>query len=153
MIIKDEHELQKLGGVLATVCQPPLIIYLIGQLGAGKTTFCRGFLAGRGYVGTVKSPTYTLVEPYLLDHIHIFHFDFYRIHDAEELELMGIREYFDENAICLIEWPEQGGGYIPKPDIMCKLSIEEHGRRLELQANTENGIQTLNAFNKIKTGM
>jgi tRNA threonylcarbamoyladenosine biosynthesis protein TsaE len=146
MIINDEDELRKVGSALATVCRPPLVIYLLGPLGAGKTTFSRGFLAGMGYEGRVKSPTYTLVEPYHLEHAHVFHFDFYRIHDSEELELMGIRDYFNEQSICLIEWPEQGVGYIPKPDVVCTLTIENDRRRLELKSHSAQGTQILNNF-------
>lgn len=144
--INNETELQKVGAQFASVCRPPLVVYLLGQLGAGKTTFTRGFLVGMGYDGKVKSPTYTLVEPYLFDTVAIFHFDFYRIHDPEELELMGIREYFNDNSICLIEWPQQGLERIPEPDIVCSLTIVDEGRRLELESQSKFGEQILKEF-------
>lgn len=99
------------------------IIYLIGDLGAGKTTFMRGLLKSFGYKGLVKSPTYTLVENYLDLIIPIYHFDLYRLEQPKELELIGIRDYLQQAAICCFEWPDKGVGHIPDPDFIVQLSI------------------------------
>lgn len=146
MIASNETELLKFGEILGQAASAPLVIYLIGELGAGKTTFSRGFLAGKGYEGRVKSPTYTLIEPYHLPGVDIFHFDFYRIQHPEELELMGIREFFHTGSICLIEWPEYGKNYIPKPDLMIQFEIIDDGRRLEIKDCSAQGKAVVEQF-------
>ncbi|MFL0810392.1 MAG: tRNA (adenosine(37)-N6)-threonylcarbamoyltransferase complex ATPase subunit type 1 TsaE [Agarilytica sp.] len=123
-----------------------LVMYLEGSLGAGKTTFSRGVLQGFGHNGPVKSPTYTLVEPYDLKGQKLFHFDLYRLGDPEELEFLGIRDYFAEQYISLIEWAEKGEGYIPKPDLVLKLYVEQGGRRLCATSETERGENILAAL-------
>jgi tRNA threonylcarbamoyladenosine biosynthesis protein TsaE len=139
VMIENEQQMLALAKRLAKVCDPPLVVYLSGELGAGKTTFSRGFLEGLGYQGRVKSPTYTLVEHYPFSNLQVFHFDLYRIHDPQELELMGIRDYFTEKSLCLIEWPEQGGSYLHSPDIQINFIIEHSGRRLEFSTLSEHG--------------
>ncbi|MBA2653805.1 MAG: tRNA (adenosine(37)-N6)-threonylcarbamoyltransferase complex ATPase subunit type 1 TsaE [Gammaproteobacteria bacterium] len=151
MLIPNETQLMSLAGVLAKLCQAPLVIYLQGELGAGKTTFSRGFLSGLGYQGRVKSPTYTLVETYSIDKGVVSHFDFYRIQDPEELDLIGIREYFHRSAICLIEWPELGQDSIPAPDITCVLDITEGGRLLHFLAESMVGKKILADFTNLIT--
>lgn len=121
-----------------------LVVFLEGDLGAGKTTFARGFLRGCGYQGLVKSPTYTLVEPYDLDvDKHIYHFDLYRLSDGEELEFAGVRDYFDGRSVSLIEWPEKAQGYLPEADIICRLDYQGHGRDIKLSAQTTKGNDVL----------
>jgi len=119
------------------------IIFLYGPLGAGKTTFTRGFLRGLGWKSKVKSPTYTLVEPYELDNKKIFHFDLYRVTHVDELEEMGIRDYFTEDAICLIEWPERGGSLLKAPDIACHFAFHDEGRDVRIEALSLKGSEIL----------
>lgn len=132
-----------LGAKLATVCPSHCVIFLYGQLGAGKTTFTRGFLRGLGYQGLVKSPTYTLVESYPLNNGTIHHFDFYRLRDPHELEYMGIQDYFTENTICLIEWPDYGAGLLPSADLSCYIEHRASGREIKLVPGSAQGNHIL----------
>jgi len=135
--IDSEAAMLAFGNKLANACENATVIYLSGPLGAGKTTFARGFLQGLGYQGHVKSPTYTLVEPYQCADQIIYHFDLYRIHDPEELHYIGLQDYSGDT--CLIEWPEQGGDYLPPPDLTCYIKIQHNHRHIELFATTEKG--------------
>ena len=131
---------EALGGELLTVNrQAVTVIYLQGELGAGKTTLCRGVLQGCGHGGAVKSPTYTLVEPYQLAMATVYHFDFYRLGDPEELEYMGIRDYFETGNICLIEWPDKGLGILQVSDLDIAITVVATGRRLNLTPHTAQG--------------
>ena len=117
-----EEDTMFVAGMFAMAIGAGGVIYLEGDLGAGKTTFVRGFMRGLGFLDAVKSPTFTLVEPYELGRGQVYHFDLYRLGHPEELEYLGVDDYFNENALCLIEWPEKGSGYLPDCDIL--LSIE-----------------------------
>lgn len=138
-ILEDDVATVAMGNTLAQLIEPGLVLYLHGDLGAGKTTFSRGVIQGLGHKGNVKSPTYTLVEPYESITIPAYHFDLYRLADPEELEFMGIRDYFNANTLCLIEWPERGQGILPTADIDIEIQYLETKRKIEMTANTELG--------------
>jgi len=144
MMLPTESSVKKLAAKLATVCKLGAIIYLYGDLGAGKTTFARGFLRGLGYRGHVKSPTYTLVESYDTKKASVHHFDLYRIKDPAELEHIGIREYFSKRSICLIEWPELGAPLLPQADLACYMDFAKKGRTIRLHPLTPEGEKIIN---------
>lgn len=137
-----------LGAALARAVQPGLTIYLHGDLGAGKTALTRAMLHALGYGGHVKSPTYTLAEPYVIEiagkSINVIHFDLYRMASAEEFLDAGFREYFNHQTICIIEWPEKAEAVLPPPDINISLSVAGEGRDVELQASSDQGVECLN---------
>ena len=135
LFIADEMEMLALGGRLANEFKT--------SGGAGKTTLARGFLYALGHKGKVKSPTYTLVEPYYIPGHPVFHFDLYRLSDPEELEFVGIRDYLDPTAILLIEWPERGRGMLPNADIVVQISFEKHGRGVKLTEHSVKGSEVL----------
>jgi tRNA threonylcarbamoyladenosine biosynthesis protein TsaE len=132
LFIADEEAMVAFGKRIAEITQGAGLIFLQGDLGAGKTTLSRGIIRGLGHTGAVKSPTFTLVEPYEIGDVRAFHFDLYRLVDPEELEYMGIRDYFDGDALCLIEWPDKGTGFLPKPDLTITITPHDNGRQLKL---------------------
>jgi len=132
-----------LGARLGRASEQGLVVFLRGDLGMGKTTFSRGFIQALGHAGAVKSPTYTLVEPYQLGDWQVFHFDLYRLGDPEELEFMGIRDYFGDFSVCLVEWPERGLGALPLADLVINIVPAGRGRRLTYDAVTGRGRRVL----------
>jgi tRNA threonylcarbamoyladenosine biosynthesis protein TsaE len=136
--LPDEHATEALGVELAQWLADPVnsadkaLVYLHGELGAGKTTLVRGILRGLGHTGAVKSPTYTLLEPY--DAQALYHFDLYRIADSRELEFIGMDDLLAENVVKVVEWPERGGDRLPRPDVEVYLEVDGKARRARLQA-------------------
>ena len=143
LFLADQEATESLGGRLGGCCPGGTMVYLYGDLGAGKTTLVRGLLRGYGHRGAVKSPTYTLVEPYQVASRRIYHFDLYRLADPEELEYLGGRDYFDGEALCLVEWPQQGRGWLPEPDLEVSIHYRSSGRQVDLAAHSERGRRVL----------
>ncbi|UEB96469.1 tRNA (adenosine(37)-N6)-threonylcarbamoyltransferase complex ATPase subunit type 1 TsaE [Pseudomonas sp. HN2] len=139
LYLADEQAMSDFGARIARVTQGHGLIFLEGNLGMGKTTLSRGIIRGLGHVGAVKSPTFTLVEPYEIGDIRAFHFDLYRLVDPEELEFLGIRDYFEDDALCLIEWPDKGAGFLPKPDLTITIGPQDSGRSLKILAEGSRG--------------
>ncbi|MES2758456.1 MAG: tRNA (adenosine(37)-N6)-threonylcarbamoyltransferase complex ATPase subunit type 1 TsaE [Pseudomonadota bacterium] len=141
--LRDEAATAQLGAALARVLVPGLTIYLHGDLGAGKTALTRALLHAAGHTGKVKSPTYTLSEPYQVDlagrRVDVIHFDLYRMSSAEEFLDAGFREDFNKDNICIVEWPEKGEPVLPPPDLKVFLSVRGAGREVELQALSHLG--------------
>ncbi|MGE5386473.1 MAG: tRNA (adenosine(37)-N6)-threonylcarbamoyltransferase complex ATPase subunit type 1 TsaE [Betaproteobacteria bacterium] len=147
-VLPDEAATQRLGALLAPLLEPGLVFYLDGDLGAGKTTLVRAMLRSLGYEGPVKSPTYSLVEFYVISSLYLYHFDFYRFESPEEFFDAGLGEYFDGNAVCLVEWPEKAQGCAPPGDVQFRFVFSGDGRRLEGMATSEAGARCLNALSR-----
>lgn len=136
--------MEALGAAIAREAPAAFTVFLSGQLAAGKTTLARGLVRALGHDGAVKSPTFTLVESYELADRRVHHFDLYRITDPEELEYIGLDEYFDGSALCLVEWPERGAGVLPVADLELRLSVVPAGRQVDAVARTTAGEKLLN---------
>ena len=148
LYLANEQQTVAVGEQIGRCLSAGMTVFLEGRLGAGKTTLTRGMLRSFGYSGSVKSPTYTLVEPYEQFITPVYHFDLYRLGDPEELEYMGIREYFDSGSICLVEWPERGLEFLPEPDVILEMipkknNLGEVGRQLTITTITEKGDSIL----------
>lgn len=147
--LANEKATETLGGLLAECGRQGGVIFLRGDLGAGKTTTARGLIHALGHQGNVKSPTYTLVEPYESLAPAVYHFDLYRLADPEELEFMGFRDFLQSQALCLVEWPEKGEGWLPLPDLDLHLSSLEQARQLRWRACTERGRLMVEPFKQL----
>ena len=143
---------KKLAAIVKNELKQGIVVYLNGDLGAGKTTITRGFVQGMGHIGHVKSPTYTLVEPYDLADWQVYHFDLYRLGDPEELEFMGIRDYFNENCCCFIEWPEKGVGLLANADITINMAYQGEQRTVEFHAHNALGKSVLTVLENANVG-
>ena len=141
--LPDEAATQRLGEMLAPLLQPGLVIFLEGDLGTGKTTLVRALIRALGYAGPVKSPTYSLVEVYVISSLYLYHFDFYRFESPEEFLDAGFDEYFNDTAVCLVEWPERADGCVPAPDLRLRLHHAGLGRVLEALADSPEGTQCI----------
>jgi tRNA threonylcarbamoyladenosine biosynthesis protein TsaE len=145
--LDDEAATRVLGARLAEVLTPGMSVHLSGDLGSGKTTLARGLIRAAGFPGRVKSPTYTLVEPYQDSRLSLYHFDLFRFHDSREWRDAGFGECFNERSICLVEWPERAAGLLPPPDLCVRLRIPPGGgRAATIEAGTERGRACLRAL-------
>ena len=134
---------------MAVCIVPGLRIYLRGELGSGKTTLIRGLLRALGVKESVKSPSYTLVELYVVSRLHLYHFDFYRFLDSREFDDAGLAGYFHGEGVCLVEWPERAGAALPRPDLEIGLSYTGAGREIGVSAHSEAGARCLTRFQNV----
>jgi tRNA threonylcarbamoyladenosine biosynthesis protein TsaE len=144
--LPDPESTMRAGGALAAGLRAPMIVTLAGELGAGKTTLVRGMLRSLGWAGSVKSPSFALVEHYQISSLYFYHFDLYRFNDPSEWDIAGFAEYFRPDAICVIEWPERIAGRLPRADIAAVLAHAPPGRTLELRAGSPVGRSCLALF-------
>jgi tRNA threonylcarbamoyladenosine biosynthesis protein TsaE len=142
----DEDAQVALGRRIAEACGADAVLYLRGELGAGKTTLTRGLMRGFGYDGPVKSPTYTLIEPYELPGRRVSHLDLYRVGDPGELEYLGLRELTAQPGVILVEWPERGDGWLPPPDLEIFIDYCDAGRAVTIDAASPRGAAMLEAL-------
>jgi tRNA threonylcarbamoyladenosine biosynthesis protein TsaE len=151
LTLADEAATRGLAARLAASLKPGLVVWLCGTLGAGKTTLVRALLRALGHTGPVRSPTFTLLEPYDLTPFAVYHFDLYRFSSAHEWRDAGFDDYFGGQGVCVLEWPEQAAGAAPAPDVRIALAFsgepgDSSGRRLTLDACTQAGLQCVNAI-------
>jgi len=147
--IPDAQSMLEFARKFALTLVPGDVLYFQGDLGAGKTTLATGLLHGLGHQGTVKSPTYTIVEPYTLSQTTVFHFDLYRLTDPEELVDMGFSDYLQPEAILIVEWHEKAQLLLPEATVTCHIEYADQGRQLELVSNTERGRKIISQVNEL----
>ncbi|MDD2883845.1 MAG: tRNA (adenosine(37)-N6)-threonylcarbamoyltransferase complex ATPase subunit type 1 TsaE [Dechloromonas sp.] len=147
--LPDEAATQYLGSCLAPVMAPGLVIFLEGDLGAGKTTLARALIRALGHAGPVKSPTYALVEVYVISSLYLYHFDFYRFESPEEFLDAGFGDYFNESTVCLVEWPERAAACVPSPDLRIKLLHQGNARVAHLEAASARGASCVKTLTSI----
>jgi tRNA threonylcarbamoyladenosine biosynthesis protein TsaE len=141
--LQDDAATAELGARLAASLAPGMRVYLRGELGSGKTTLIRGLLRALGVKTGVRSPSYTLFELYVISRLNLYHFDFYRFLDSSEFDKAGFADYFDGNAVCLVEWPDKAGHSLPLPDLEIELTYAGSGRDIRVHANSKAGEQCL----------
>ncbi len=146
MHLPDEQASEKMAARLAVCLHSPLVLTFSGNIGAGKTTFIRAMLRSLGVQTVIKSPTFSLVESYQGTHLQIHHFDLYRIHDETELDYIGFRDYFSDNAVCCVEWPERAPGYLASADVKLTLELKGVGREMQLSALSSTGAAVLSCL-------
>ncbi|MFD2113381.1 tRNA (adenosine(37)-N6)-threonylcarbamoyltransferase complex ATPase subunit type 1 TsaE [Thiorhodococcus fuscus] len=147
IILADPESQMAFGARLGACLSPPFVLYLEGDLGTGKTTLTRGLLRGLGHEGAVRSPTYTLIEPYSLATMRLHHLDLYRLGDPEELEYLGLRDLMEADAVWVVEWPDRGSGMLPPADLRIGIDHLPEGRRLVLRAESRIGESLLVRLN------
>ena len=152
IFLADEGATERLATEFASVLAAPLIVYLNGDLGAGKTCFTRAVVRALGYHGPVKSPTFTLVESYTLPVFSLYHFDLYRLSDPEELEYLGLRDYVEENSVIFVEWPDKGRGFLPAADLDIQISQKKGGRELTFIANSTRAAAIMRRLTAVTGG-
>jgi tRNA threonylcarbamoyladenosine biosynthesis protein TsaE len=141
--LETPEDTEALGAALWQALPEKCLLFLYGELGAGKTTLVRGLLRAASHHGAVKSPTYTLVEEYEVNGRRLFHFDLYRLKDPEELEWMGMDDYLSQNALCCIEWPEMGAGFLPTADLEVRLNYFQQQRTAEINVLAKNRLSDI----------
>lgn len=141
VFLADEEATLAFGRHIATVTGGRGLVTLQGDLGSGKTTLSRGLIRALGHTGAVKSPTFTLVEPYELATGQVLHYDLYRLNDPEELHFLGVRDFLDGDALTLVEWPERGRPWLPAPDLALQLQVSGSGRQVNWQGHTPRGME------------
>lgn len=147
LVLADADATERVGARLARALGgSAAVVALQGELGAGKTTLVRALLRAMGVAGTIRSPTYTLVEPYQVGERRVFHLDLYRLGDPEELEYLGVRDLDDDDALLLVEWPERAAGALPPVDLWLQLDYRGQGRQLQMRAQSPRGQDILFAF-------
>ncbi len=147
VLLSGEHETLALGQRLAKLLCPGDMLFLQGDLGAGKTTLARGILRGLGYTQSIKSPTYTIVEPYQENGVLLYHFDLYRINDPFELMDIGLTDYLSADAILLVEWPQKASVLLPEPTLVCELALSsDTTRHVVFKAHNSRGVSILSAL-------
>jgi len=139
--IEDETAMLRFGAQLADALGGRGAVLISGDLGAGKTTLCRGLLRQMGHEGSVKSPTFTLVEPYEIEGVCVYHFDLYRLSHPDELDYVGIDEYFSNETLCLVEWPEKAEGSLPSHDLELSIDVTGEKRNIRIGSNSQHGTR------------
>ena len=135
----DEAAVARLAAKFAAELQPPMVVYLVGDLGAGKTTFARAYIHALGFRGYVKSPSYGLLETYETGGQSVLHLDLYRIEDPEELEFLAIRDLYTEDSVLLVEWPDRGANFLPMPDLVLEFGETDESRFIRCTARSAAG--------------
>ncbi|MHB1950281.1 MAG: tRNA (adenosine(37)-N6)-threonylcarbamoyltransferase complex ATPase subunit type 1 TsaE [Acidiferrobacteraceae bacterium] len=147
--LRSRADLDVLAGRFAQVLCAPLRIYLRGHIGAGKTTFVAATVRALGHTGVVKSPTFTFIETYPLSAITVYHMDFYRLVQPEELEFIGARDYLEGEGLCFVEWPERAAGVVPKPDIDVSMIAVDDTRHVTMSSAGDRGEEVLRKLERL----